>query len=154
MGHSLPDMPDLKITRRNLPHWMAEGVTYYVTFRLRQGSLSADEIVLVLDHIKAGRQRFYRLTAAWVMPDHVHIVLAPSDGLSLSAVMKGIKGVSARKINSCRGTSGPIWQDESWDRIVRDEDELHEKLNYMLLNSAKAGLTDDPWTYCGWFISE
>jgi len=33
---------------------------------------------------------------------------------------------------------------ESWDRIVRDQTELNEKLSYMLNNPVKKGLTEDP----------
>lgn len=73
--------------------------------------------------------------------------------------MKGIKGASARKINKLRNRIGSIWQNESYDRIIRDEKELNEKLNYMFLNPQKKRLTDDPltddpWNYHGWFLNE
>jgi REP element-mobilizing transposase RayT len=146
-------MPQLTITRRNLPHWFTEGATYYVTFRVKAGSLNEDEIRLILDHIRSGDQRFYQLMAACIMPDHVHVILAPNADLSLSDVMRGIKGVTARKINSLRRTLGALWQDESWDRILRGEEELMEKLNYMLMNPVKAGIAEDPWSYHGWFLN-
>jgi hypothetical protein len=66
--------------------------------------------------------------------------------------MKGIKGVTARRLNRNRGTRGSIWQDESFDRIVRDQAELEKKLNYMFTNSVKVGLVDDPWDYVGWYL--
>ena len=37
---------------------------------------------------------------------------------------------------------------------MRDEDELIEKLNYMLNNPVKEGLIEDPWKYHGWYCSE
>jgi len=37
---------------------------------------------------------------------------------------------------------------------VRDEAEFLEKLNYMFLNPVKAGLTDDPETYEGWYLNQ
>lgn len=65
--------------------------------------------------------------------------------------MKGIKGVSARKINHSRNSTGRIWQDASLDRIVRDDGELLEKLRYMLHNPVKAGLSEDGWSYQGFY---
>ena len=53
-----------------------------------------------------------------------------------------------------RGTQGSnLWQDESWDRIVRDQAELEEKLNYMVENPVKKELVADGWDYDGWFYS-
>jgi hypothetical protein len=51
-----------------------------------------------------------------------------------------IKGTSARSINNLLGTAGALWQEESFDRIVRDQNEYDEKLQYMWNNPVKAGL--------------
>ena len=98
------------------------------------------------------------------MPDHAHLLLTPREVYSLSRIMKGIKGASARQVNlrrtdtnvhsTKRGTSGSIWQDESFDRIVRDQSELNEKLSYMLNNPVKRGLTESPWDYHGWYFND
>jgi REP element-mobilizing transposase RayT len=108
----------------------------------------------VLNHIKEGHQIYYSLAAAVVMPDHVHMILTPNAGCELDRIMKGIKGLSARKINTLRGTSGSVWQDESFDRIIRGQDEFDEKVRYMFDNAVKKGLTDDPWSYHSWFCAE
>jgi hypothetical protein len=68
---TMSDEPELKITHRRLPHWRLAGATYFVTFRLAQGRLNADEITLVCDHIVVGDPTYYELTAVVVMPDHV-----------------------------------------------------------------------------------
>ncbi|MEW5702346.1 MAG: transposase [Candidatus Zixiibacteriota bacterium] len=146
-------MTGLKITKRRLPHWSLPGSTYFVTFRVAADDLSLDEIQLVLDHLKAGQEGRYTLIAATVMPDHVHLLICPEEGASLGQTMRGIKGASARKINRGRGTKGRVWQDESWDRIVRDQDELDEKLAYMLNNPVRKGLVADPRQYPGWFLN-
>jgi REP element-mobilizing transposase RayT len=87
------------------------------------------------------------------MPDHVHILIRPKEGYTLSRVMKGIKGVSAHKVNVHRNTNGTIWQDESYDRIIRNNDEFDQKLNYMYNNPIKKGLSDEPSEYVGWYIN-
>jgi thiamine-phosphate pyrophosphorylase len=150
---SPPSQQNLEIKRRHLPHWRLEGSAYFVTFRLLAGVLNASERTIVLDHIKAGDDRFYRLFAAVVMPDHAHVLLRPNEGVELSRILKGIKGASARLVNVSRGSSGSVWQDESWDRIMRDQTEFDEKLEYMLNNPVKKGLVTDPWEYDGWYYN-
>lgn len=144
---------DLKITRRRLPHWSKTGSTYFVTFRVQDAPLSDSERSLALDHIRSGHDKFYLLAVVVVMPDHVHLILKPNTGFTLSRVMKDIKGVSANRLNQARRTSGNIWQAESFDRIVRDEQEFQEKLQYMLDNPVKAGLAATGWEYDGWYFN-
>jgi len=152
VGQTFLSAPDLKVRLRKLPHWRLAGATYFITFRLSSGRLSSEERRLVLDHIVSGDPEFYELIATQVMPDHVHIVLCPQPAASLSRIMKGIKGISARKLNQMRATKGRIWQDEYFDRIVRDNDELLEKLQYMFHNPVERGLVDDPSHYDGWYM--
>jgi REP element-mobilizing transposase RayT len=150
---TLMDFGELKIHTRHLPHWESDGAIYFVTFRTKTTTLSIQEQSMVLQHIVEGNSAFYTLLAAIIMPDHVHILLLPLSSYSLSRIMKGIKGASARKINIARNTTGTIWQDESYDRIVRDEKELKIKILYMLNNPVKKELTDDPWHYHGWWYN-
>lgn len=145
-------MEGIKIRRRNLPHWTLEGATYFISFRLIQGQLSASEVKLVLEHIKSGDKNYYDLLAVVVMPDHVYAVLQPRSGVELKRIMKGIKGASARKINLARGSQGSLWQDESYDRIVRDQEDLEEKLQYILNNPIKESLAQDPFDYPGLYF--
>ena len=148
-----PSESRLKVTRRQLPHWALVGSVYFVTFRLQRGRLDAAERALVLEHLRSGDPVFYRLFIAVVMPDHVHALLQPEDQVGLSRIMKGIKGVSARKLNQRRGTHGSIWQDESHDRIIRDERELRQKAEYILSNPIRAGLVEDAWSYDHWYLN-
>jgi len=150
----LPDHIPIQIKRRRLPHWSLPGVTYFVTFRLHGRPLVTQEVVLVKQHILTGNGRYYHLYAAQGMPNHVHLLIRPCEGFSLSRILKGVKGVTARKLNLCRGDSGSLWQDESFDRIIRSEKEFREKLDYMFRNPVSRGLTNDPFTYVGWFLNQ
>ena len=145
---------ELHITRRHLPHWSLNGAPYFITARVAKGKLVKDEQILVLKHIKRGHKKFYTLVAVIVMPDHLHVIFMADLGFDRKSIMKGIKGASAHKVNARRRTTGSVWQDESFDRIIRSEAELFGKLQYMLNNSLKAGLTDDPWKYHGWYCNE
>ncbi len=145
---------ELKITRRRLPHWSVRGATYFVTFRTQRGVLSETERTLVLNHVKQGANQFYTLVACVVMPNHIHVIFSADRSYSLEQIMRGMKGVSAYKVNETRGTEGEVWQHESFDRIIRSQKELYAKLRYMLNNSLKARLVEDPWGYTGWYCNE
>ena len=78
------------------------------------------------------------------MPNHVHILLRPNEGVSLSTIMKSIKSVSSHKINKLLGRSGPVWQPDYFDRYIRDAEHYTKALNYIDNNPVKAGLCTVP----------
>jgi len=149
---SATEKPVFQIAHRRLPHWILEDAAYYITFRVKHDNISYSERVAVLNHILNGDQKYYRLSAAVIMPDHVHLIITPFTQFPLSRIMKGIKGVSARKINQLRRKTGSIWQDESFDRIIRDYNEFLEKLNYIYNNPIKAELCSVPEEYSALYI--
>jgi REP element-mobilizing transposase RayT len=131
-----------------------DGSVYFVTFCAYKTVFDENEQRIVLEHIKEGDEKFYDCYAAVVMPDHVHLLLQPKEGVTLSRIMHGLKGVSARKINRHRNTKGVIWQKESYDRIVRDRKEFDAKLNYMYNNPIKKELVENPSNYVGWYYNQ
>lgn len=147
-------MEELNITRRNLPHWTNKDSVYFVTFRVRRKVLSENEKQIAFEHIIDGNGRFYTLHALVVMPDHLHMILECNKSYSLSRVMKGIKGLSAYKINKSRNSRGQLWQQESFDRIIRNEKEYKVKMAYMYYNPFKKELVDDPEKYEWWYLNE
>jgi thiamine-phosphate pyrophosphorylase len=145
-----PSPWQLQISKRRLPHWRLRDSTYFVTFRLARGEMSKEERAIVLRQLESGHGKFFHLIAAVVMPDHVHAMLEPNADVALARITKGTKGVSARVLNQARNVTGQVWQDESWDRIMRDQAELDEKLDYMLANPVRKGLVADGWAWDGW----
>ncbi|MFI4861545.1 MAG: REP-associated tyrosine transposase, partial [Phycisphaerales bacterium JB063] len=154
----LPVVPPITVDqtlargRRNLPHWEQGGSTYFITFRVKRGELTGAERRIALEAARHWHGERMDLHAAVVMPDHVHLLLTPrradeENWHSLSSLLHSIKSFSANQINKARGATGPLWQDESFDRIVRDEDEFYEKWNYIRSNPVKSGLTDEGGQY-------
>lgn len=135
-------------TRRNLPHWQIGGRTYWVTWNTAAGvELALPERNLVIEVAKRFHDVRYAIFAMVVMPDHVHSLILPfpkGEGVwwDLSGILKGIKGVSACEINLKREARGAIWQDESFDHIIRNPREFQEKCQYIRDNPARAGLCD------------
>ena len=84
----------------------------------------------------------YRLHAYVVMPNHVHLLIAPT--IPVCGIMRGIKGVSARDANRILGRKGKaFWQDESYDHWVRSEAEHWKIVAYIENNPVRAGLVKE-----------
>jgi hypothetical protein len=82
---------------------------------------------------------------ALVMPDHVYLVLTPvvhkptRSILPLHKILRSIKSFSARQINPKLG-SRTLWQEESFDHVLRSSESLDAKIAYILANPVRAGL--------------
>lgn len=152
-GHADRPLDEPRDSRRNLPHIQNPGSTYFVTFRVREGQLSAEERQIVMDACRFWHGQKVTVHAGVVMPDHVHLLITPhetrpGEWVSLGELTHSIKRHSAREINSKRGTSGALWLDESFDRVMRDQQEFQDKWNYIEANPRTAGLVGDegyPW---------
>ena len=86
------------------------------------------------------------------MSSHVHALVQPliqSKGgtFDLAEILHSVKSFSAHQINRQRERHGSIWQDERFDRIVRDEMEFKEKWEYIRNNPVKNGLCQSPEKY-------
>jgi putative transposase len=110
---------------------------------------------IVWDSILFYDKKEYNLICFCIMPNHVHILLTLTENSkSLDKIMQQIKGFSSNKINKVRNKRGSVWQSESYDHIVRDEDEFYRIINYIIYNPVKARLVENwnDWSYT--FVSE
>ncbi len=82
----------------------------------------------------------YHLGDYVVMPNHVHVIVEPIKGHSLSKIMQSWKGYSARAINKMLQTKGAVWMDESFDHIIRRETSFIKFQDYIRENPTKARL--------------
>jgi hypothetical protein len=71
--------------------------------------------------------KVFDLHAYCIMSNHVHVVFEPasksechSDLLPLHKIMQSLKRHTARQANLILGREGAFWQDESYDRVIRD----------------------------------
>jgi REP element-mobilizing transposase RayT len=91
----------------------------------------------------------------WViMPNHVHLLIRPRNGQSLSKILQGIKGVSAKDCNALLGRTGQtFWQEESYDHIVRSQAQLDHFARYIAENPVKAKLREGEYTVARTILS-
>lgn len=91
----------------------------------------------------------YKLHSYVVMSNHVHVLLSPER--ALGQITRSVKGSTARIANDILGRTGlPFWQDESFDRWVRNDAEFTKIRHYIEHNPVSAGLVTDP---CDWVWS-
>lgn len=158
-----------KAYRRNLPHFEVAGSFYFITFRTAAGIfLSDDAKDIVLQTIKFHAGNKYELYACAVMNTHVHVVLQPlraqagtpvpqvdiSPMYSLAQIMHSIKSYSSKRIKPVLDIDESVWLDENYDRIIRNNEEYNETMNYIRYNPVKAGLVDKPEEYRWLYVKE
>jgi REP element-mobilizing transposase RayT len=67
----------------------------------------------------------YTLGSFAIAGNHVHVLVAPVPGIDLSEVMHSWKSYTAKAINKALGRKGTLWQEESYDHLVRSEASLY-----------------------------
>jgi REP element-mobilizing transposase RayT len=146
----------MQFYRRNLPHLQRDFKPHFLTFvtKCRQILPEWARDIVMSSCCHDHRIR-YELYVAVVMPDHVHMILTPSvdqnrrEIVSLIEIMRAIKGSSARRINQQIGRHGPVWQEESFDHVLRSSEGLDAKADYVLQNPVRKGLVED-WRQYRW----
>jgi acetyl-CoA synthetase len=99
---------------------------------------------IVQDTLLNEHGRSYKLIAWTIMPNHVHVLLFPLQGHSLSSIIKSIKSISSHKINKKLDRTGRIWQPDYFDRYIRDAEHFVKTVRYIENNPVKAGLCGSP----------
>jgi REP element-mobilizing transposase RayT len=97
---------------------------------------------MVVDAIRYRDGLQYKLHSYVVMPNHVHLLITPL--VNLSKVMQSLKRFTGLEGNRILGLTGPFWQHESYDHLVRNETEFRRISRYIENNPVKAGLVAAP----------
>ncbi len=118
--------------RGHLPHWRADDVTYYVTFRHRRPLDDRERRDLLRALLKPDGRQWDLLIVA-VLPERTELMFkvreAPATGrpYELSDVVEKAKSKVGRAIIKRSEERYPPFYEESYDRIVRDEAEIEER---------------------------
>jgi REP element-mobilizing transposase RayT len=90
-----------------------------------------------------GHMGYYQCHAFVVMANHVHLLITPL--VEVSRITQTLKRFTSRSANHILGLTGqPFWQDESYDHLVRDDQEFDRIVRYIENNPVKAGLVAQP----------
>ena len=100
---------------------------------------------LIADTLRRFHGKRYDLFSWCVMPNHVHILFSPLEPYRLESILHSWKSFSAHRINNLLGRTGPFWQREYFDHLVRSQSHLLKFARYIEENPQKAGLQNWPW---------
>jgi putative transposase len=137
-----------RLTHRTSPGW-----TYFVTTKAWQSVAvfqvrETAEIVVskILEHRKRGS---YLLHEFVLMPNHLHLILTPTEFVSLEKAIQLIKGGSSHEIHRVRGNFMQIWQSGFHESRLVDWADFKKKADYIRFNPVAANLVRLPkdWTY-------
>lgn len=138
--------------RRNLPYYQKDNRILFFTYATwHRWKLPEIALDLAFDSCRRANGRKYSLCAAVVMPDHVHLSCMPlldeNGSILIPEITRSIKSDSARRITKALVRTGRVWQDESFDRILRGDESLRREVMYILQNPVRSGLATTPERY-------
>jgi putative transposase len=124
-----------KETMEKVERWLDQGMGSCVF----QNSAFAGLLAEAMHHFDGVR---YELDAYVVMPNHAHALVRPTMPVEypLESILGSWKQYSSTQVNRRIGSKEVRWQEESYDRIVRDEEHLYRCLQYIGRNPRIAGL--------------
>ena len=141
-------LPQRKHLKR-IPVWLPndQPTHYFVTqccFERKELFTDPKNVRFALDAMIDMTERLqWKIYYACFMTDHVHWVLSPQENReqSLSKLMQRWKSSTTQKI------AKNIWQDEFFDHLLRSDESLSEKWQYIMMNPVRAGFTEKPDDY-------
>lgn len=142
---------NFSIWRGRLPHWRADDVTYYVTFR-HSRELDAEERAWLFRALLRAEGRQFKFQILCVLPETTEMLFQVQEGTGgrpheLAKIVEAAKRHAGKRVTKSTGERYPPFWSESYDRIVRDEAEFEERWLDILESPVKSELADDPEDY-------
>ena len=133
--------------RRHLPHFQNSDHDYHVRFSTNDWLLPPAARDIAVEEVILAHAQLAFIRVATVMPEHVHIALQPlldENGLTqpLCSILRVIKGRSSRRINLLLNRRGSLWQEESFDHQLRNNESLRRTCEYIADNAVRRGLVE------------
>ena len=87
----------------------------------------------------------YKLHAYVIMPDHLHLIITPSESVEKSVQL--VKGGFSFRVKKELEWNGEIWQPGFTDHRIRDEEDWARHMEYIRTNPIDARLVKDSLPY-------
>jgi len=149
---------NFSIWKGRLPHWRADDVRYYVTFRHRRDLSDAEQNILFQNLFRAQRRKFDFMMLC-VLPATTEMIFTVQEGpaggpYELSDVIEKAKRKAGAMIIKKSGERYPPFYAESYDRIIRDDDELAVTFDRILASPVDGGLVEDSDYWPNLFVAD
>ena len=103
---------------------------------------------LLIDAMFSYRERgIFQLYEFVIMPDHIHLLLAPNSDVALERAMQFIKGGYSHRFMKETGSRMEIWQRSFTNHRILDSTDFEKHRRYIHLNPVRAGLVEFPKDY-------
>jgi putative transposase len=122
--------------------------------RLLQSERNAGLLIDVMRSLAAEHK--FTLHDFVVMPDHLHLLLTVTDGMTIEKAMRLIKGRCSRRLSQEHRYFGEVWQRGFTDMQVLNHASFLQHQEYIAMNPVKAGLADSPeqYPFCFRFLAK
>lgn len=126
--------------------------SYFVAFDEYMDKYKSDKSHLSIHEIAEVNKKaihhydsnYYQLICYCIMSNHIHLVIKLNENApDLSQIMHSIKRFTAKESNIILNKKGAFWMKESYDHLIRSDQELRNIVNYVINNPVKAGFTSD-----------
>ncbi|MDR3341267.1 MAG: transposase [Treponema sp.] len=131
------------------------GAIYHVASKIDHGDMALEDAVikqLFLDMVVLAKKKFpFKIWNFTVMGNHIHFLIQPGEGVSLSKLMQWLKCNFAKKWNKMHGRHGHVWGERFFSKIVQDRRAFENVSTYIDENPLKAGLVEKAvdWVFGG-----
>jgi hypothetical protein len=149
---------NFSIWRARLPHWRADGVVYYATFRHRR-PLDPEEREELFGALLKSDGRRWEVLLLCVLPETTELLATlrespTGEPYELSEVIEKAKGRAGKAIVRSTGERFPPFYGESYDRIMRDDEELGSFWERIVNSPVQAELVQSPEEYATLAVRE
>jgi putative transposase len=108
--------------------------------------------VLFLATINRAKKKFrFQVHNFCIMGNHVHLIIRPDRGESLSRIMQWMLSVFAMAWNRKHHTNGHVWGERFFSKIINKPEEYLKTFMYVTENPASAQIVGriDKWEFGG-----
>lgn len=89
----------------------------------------------------------YKIYAYLILPESFYLIVQPGRMYTVSKIMKLIKGNFARKYNEYKKREGTVWSQSFEAKIIENEAEFKERLDYIHSLPVVKELATEPGSY-------
>jgi len=151
----------------NYKRLFLDGYSYFITVVThKRNPILIENIELLRQSFKESKIKYdYDINAIIILPDHFHMILTPKHAEEYPKIISSIKRHFTRHCpehyythltqsssRHRRGTKA-VWQKRFYEHTMRNEKDIHEKIQYMYHNPVKHQYIDNPkdWEYSSFY---